>query len=138
MNWQDEQHVALLRKAYGRELDTLTVRQDAALQRFVRDVFCAGHTEGEKARRAAPANPRPGVVSRRRRLYWLAIEVLASITTIAGMWEGSSTFRGASWYLASTLVWIWLMFERRLWGIAPLNALALVVEILVLTKVTHG
>lgn len=136
MNWQDEQHVALLRKAHARELDTLTVRQDAALQQFVREVFCAGRTEGEKVRRVVPAANRPGVVSRRRRLYWLAIEVLASITTIAGMWEGSSTFRGASWYLASTLVWIWLMLERRLWGIAPLNALALVVEILVLTKVT--
>jgi len=137
MNWQDEQHVALLRKAHARELDTLTVRQDAALQQFMREVFCAGRTEGEKRRAAAPAANRPGVVSRRRRLYWLAIEVLASITTNAGKWEGSSTFRGASWYLASTLVWIWLMLERRLWGIAPLNALALVVEILVLTKVTQ-
>lgn len=134
MNWQDEQHVALLRKAHARELDTLTIRQNAALQEFVREVFCAGRTEGEKARRVvSPAN-RPGVASRRRRLYWLAIEVLASITTIAGMWEGSSTFRGASWYLASTLVWIWLMVERRLWGIAPLNALALTIEVITLTR----
>lgn len=138
MNWQDEQHVALLRKAYGRELDTLTVRQDAALQRFIRDVFCAGHTEGEKARRAVPPANLLGVVSRRQRLYWLAIEVLASITTIAGMWEGSSTFVGASWYLASTLVWIWLMVERRLWGIAPLNVLALGVELITLLGGTHA
>jgi hypothetical protein len=134
MNWQDEQHVALLRKAHARELDTLTVRQDAALQQFVREVFCAGRTEGEKRRASAPAANRPGVVSRRRRIYWLAIEVLASVTTIAGMWEGSSTFIGASWYLASTLVWIWLMVERRLWGIAPLNLLALTIEVITLTR----
>jgi hypothetical protein len=138
LNWQDEQHVALLRKAHSRELDTLTVRQDAALQQFVREVFCAGRTEGEKVRRAGSVANRPGVVSRRRRLYWLAIEILASVTTIAGMWEGSSTFIGASWYLASTLVWIWLMVERRLWGIAPLNALALGVELITLLGGTHA
>lgn len=125
----DIHHVDLLRKAYGRELATLTERQDRALRRYMFDVFHAGRTEGEKLARAGRREIAPRVESRRRRLYWLAIEILASATTIAGMWEGSSTLVGSWWYFASTLTWFWLMFERRLWGIAPLNVLALAVEI---------
>lgn len=134
MNFEDDMHVALLRKAYARDLDTLTLRQDGALKRYVRDVFCAGRAAGERIRAVAPAAIRPGVVSRRRRLYWLAIEILASATTIAGMWEGSSTFVGACWYLVSTFTWCWLMLERRLWGLLPLNLLALAIEIATLSR----
>lgn len=136
MNWQDEQHVALLRKAHARELDTLTVRQDAALQQFVREVFCAGRTEGEKRRAAVPAANRPGVVSRRRRWFWLAIELLASATTLFGMAMGSTTYTGPAWYLASAGVWIWLAIERRMWGLMPLNLIALVIEIVNFCRAT--
>jgi hypothetical protein len=129
MNWDDELHVGLLRKAYARDLDTLTIRQHRALQRYARDVFTAGRTEGEKARHAAPAKPRVGVESRRRRLFWLAIQLLASATTLLGMALGSTTYYGAAWYLGSAGVWIWLSIEQRLWGLMPLNVIALAIEI---------
>lgn len=130
MNWQDEQHVALLRKAYGRPLATLTERQDAALQLYLRDVWTAARTGGEKARHAAPTKSSPGVASRRTRAIDLAIELVASITTLAGMWVGSTTLHGAECYLVSTLAWCAISWRKSLRGIWPLNIGAAAVSLI--------
>lgn len=121
MNWQDDMHVALLRKAYARDLDTLTIRQDAALQRYIRDIFAAGHTEGEKAGRARSAPIGQGVESRRTRAVDFSIQLLASVATLAGMWVGSTTARGAEFYLIGTAAWIAISWRKSLHGIWPLN-----------------
>lgn len=128
MNWQDEQHVALLRKAYGRPLATLTERQDRALQLYLRDVWAAGRTAGEKARRASPVKSIAGVESRRTRWFWLAMQVLASITTLIGMWEGSTTVVGSLWYLAAGVLFIAVSIKHRLHGLQLLNVPALMIE----------
>lgn len=129
MNWQDEQHVAMLRKAYGRPLATLTERQDRALQAFLRDVWAAGRTEGEKARHAAPARPRQGVESRRFSPVDLTIEVVASVTTLFGMKVGSTTLMGAEFYLVASIAWCAISWRKSLWGIWPLNIGALLVTL---------
>ena len=129
MNWQDEQHVALLRKAYGRPLATLTERQDAALQLYLRDVWAAARTEGEKARHAAPARSRQGVASRQTRAVDLVIELLASVATLAGMWIGSTTAYGAELYLVGTAAWMAISWRKSLHGIWPLNIGAAIVSL---------
>ncbi len=128
MNWDDDMHVALLRKAYARDLDTLTMRQDAALQRYLRDVFQAGEASGAKARQYAPAPPRAGVESPRTRRFWRAMELGASFTTMAGMWEGSTTVVGSLWYLAAGVLFIAVSFKRKLHGLQPLNFAAIAIE----------
>lgn len=138
MNFEDDMHVALLRKAYARDLDTLTLRQDGALKRYVRDVFCAGRAAGERIRAAARSEKQPEVISRRRRYFWLAIQLLASFTTMAGMYLGSTTLAGAAWYLGSSLVWIWLSVGQRLWGLMPLNLAAIAIELINFSRAFHG
>lgn len=127
MNPEDEMHVALLRKAHARDLDSLTIRQDAALQRYIREVWAAGRTEGEKARHAAPAKSVPRVESRRTRAVDLAIELVASVTTLAGMWIGSTTLHGGEFYLVSTIAWCAISWRKSLLGIWPLNICAMLV-----------
>lgn len=120
----------LLRKAYGRPLATLTERQDRALQAYIREVFAAGRTEGEKARRAAPAKSGPGVESRRTRAVDFAIQLLASVTTLIGMKVGSTTLMGAEFYLVSTIAWCAISWRKSLHGVWPLNIAGLVVTLL--------
>lgn len=138
MNWDDEMHVELLRKTYARELDTLTVRQDAALQRYIRDVFTAGRTEGEKARHAASGKKSPGVESHRTRWFWRGIELAASFTTLAGMWVGSTTVVGSLWYLLAGMLFTAVSFKRHLHGLQPLNFAALAIESYNLWSALHG
>lgn len=57
----------------------------------------------------------------------LAIEIAASVATLIGMWLGSPTAAGACWYIVAAVFWFALMFRRRIWGLAPLNVVALVV-----------
>lgn len=121
MTPEDEMHVALLRKAYGRPLATLTERQEAALQLFLRDVWAAARTEGEKARHGAATAIRARVVSRRTRAIDLAIELLASVATLAGAWLGSTTLHGVECYLVSTAAWCAISWRKSLRGIWPLN-----------------
>lgn len=52
----------------------------------------------------------------------LAVELLASIFTLAGIFVGSTTFWGAVCYLISLVFWWWLVWLKKLWGIIPLNA----------------
>ncbi len=130
MTPDDEDHVALLRKAYGRPLATLTERQERALQAYVRDVFAAGRTEGEKARHAAPALKNARVDSSRNRSVDLAIELVASVATLAGMWVGSTTAHGAELYLVGTAAWMAISWRKSLIGIWPLNIGAGVVSLM--------
>ncbi len=130
MNWQDEQHVALLRKAYARDLDMLTIRQDAALQRYIRDVFAAGYVEGEKARRAAPAQCSPRVDSPRIRAIDLATQILAALSTVAGMKIGSTTLHGAEILLVSSCAWLCVSWRHRLWVMGALNGSLAVVALI--------
>lgn len=127
MNWQDEQHVAMLRKAYGRPLATLTERQDAALQLYLRDVFAAGVTAGEINRHTATAKSIVGVESRRTRAVDLTIQLLISASTLAGMRLGSTTLHGIECYLVSTCLWCIVTWRKRMHGVWPLNIGALVV-----------
>lgn len=129
MNWQDEQHVALLRKAHARDLDTLTIRQDTALQRYIRDVFAAGRTAGEKLERTRPAPIAQGVESRRTRAVDLGIQLLASATTLIGMKIGSTTLHGAELYLVGTAAWMAISWRKDLHGIWPLNIGAVIVSL---------
>jgi hypothetical protein len=61
-----------------------------------------------------------------------ALEVLASVITLAGIVVGSTTRNGALLYLASNAVWWALVVRRRLWGIVPLNIGVLVAVIITL------
>lgn len=115
-------------------LDTMTPDQRSTAMCFAREMYRIG-TEVERQRaqrgtRAAADRPRAGAPTRRQRALWLALELAASFTTLAGMALGSTTVAGASWYLVSAGAWIWLSVERRLWGLMPLNAAALLIEIL--------
>jgi hypothetical protein len=59
-----------------------------------------------------------------------AIDLAASLTTLVGMWLGSTTLVGAIVYLISTAFWFTLMFRRRMWGLAPLNVAALFISVI--------
>jgi hypothetical protein len=58
---------------------------------------------------------------------WLAIELLASMLTLAGIYAGSTTAAGAALYLGSLVFWYWLTVGKRLWGLMPLNVATTVV-----------
>lgn len=121
MTPEDEMHVALLRKAYGRPLATLTERQEAALQLYLRDVWTAGRIEGEKARHAAPGKSAQRVESRRARAVDFAIQLLASASTLAGMRLGSTTLHGVECYLVASAAWCAISWRKDLHGIWPVN-----------------
>lgn len=56
------------------------------------------------------------------------LEILASVTTLAGMHYGSTTSLGASLYLVSWCFWMALMWSRRMWGLLPLNIATVVIS----------
>ena len=58
----------------------------------------------------------------------LAIQLVASLGTLAGMWIGSTTLPGASCYLVATLAWMAISWRNNLHGIWPLNAGSLVIS----------
>lgn len=49
------------------------------------------------------------------------LELGASIATLAGMAIGSTTLAGAGCYAVGQIFWWWLTFDRKLWGLMPLN-----------------
>jgi hypothetical protein len=51
----------------------------------------------------------------------LTIEVLASISTLFGIFLGSTTLEGSVAYAVSLVFWYWLTVRRRMWGLMPLN-----------------
>lgn len=61
----------------------------------------------------------------RTRSFW--IECAASAFTLAGIAIGSTMAPGAVCYLISLVFWFWLMREKSLWGLLPLNTATLVV-----------
>lgn len=131
MNWKDEQHITLLRKAYADDLDRLpmSTRQHFAMRSYLRDVFAAGVTAGEIKRHTAKAKSIVGVESRRNRRVDLAIQLLASVATLAGMWVGSTTAHGAEFYLVGTAAWMAISWRKGLHGIWPLNIGATIVSL---------
>ena len=50
-----------------------------------------------------------------------ALEILASITTLAGIYLGSTTQAGSALYVVSSFFWFAMMFRMQMWGLAPLN-----------------
>ena len=64
--------------------------------------------------------PRGMTMANRNRTDF-AIEIAASIFTLAGIYLGSTTIPGASMYLVSLVFWFWIMFRKALWGLLPLN-----------------
>lgn len=57
----------------------------------------------------------------------LAIEVGASVCTIAGLYFGTTTLPGAVWYAVGLLFWFAFVFMRGAWGLLPLNIASTVV-----------
>lgn len=62
------------------------------------------------------------------------VELLASGTTLAGIYVGSTTPAGATLYLVSVVFWYWLTIGKRLWGLMPLNVAVTVISALNLWK----
>lgn len=58
---------------------------------------------------------------------WLAVELLASALTLAGIYVGSTTAAGASLYLASLAFWYAITWKKAVWGLMPLNLATTVV-----------
>jgi hypothetical protein len=52
---------------------------------------------------------------------WLAVELMASGLTLAGIYAGSTTATGAALYLASLVFWYAVTVKKKLWGLMPLN-----------------
>lgn len=70
------------------------------------------------------------VAARRNFVTNLAIEILASVSTLAGMWLGSTTLHGAECYLVAGIAWCAISWRKGLHGIWPLNIGALVVTVI--------
>jgi len=122
-------HLALLAKAYGRAWYA-----PEWLTAYARDVYRAGRADGERARLAAPSVRRE-VKKRQAGRVDLAIEILISASTLAGMRLGSTTLHGIECYLVSTGLWCLITWRKRLHGVWPLNIGALVVMLLNLKDV---
>lgn len=116
-----DEHLALIRKAYHRVWYC-----PEWIAPYARDVYRAGRADGERARAAIPS-VRRGVAAHRNSRVDLAIQLLASASTLAGMRLGSTTLHGAEIYLVSTLSWCAISWRQGLHGIWPLNIGALVV-----------
>lgn len=128
MTGHDYSHLRLLRKAYAPTLDSLVASQLHAVEALMADAFVAGLREGHALRASAPPRILPGVESRRTRVFWRAMELAASCTTLAGMWVGSTTVVGSLWYLAAGVAFTAVSFKRRLHSLQPLNFAALAIE----------
>ena len=113
-----DEHLALIRKAYQ------PLYLPWWIAPYARDVYRAGRADGERARAAVPS-VRRGVVASRNHRVDIAIEFLASASTLAGMKLGSTTLHGAECYLVATLAWCAISWRKSLHGIWPLNIGAL-------------
>lgn len=49
------------------------------------------------------------------------IQLAASVTTLLGVYYGTTTVAGSSWYIASQVLWWAIMVRDKLWGLLPLN-----------------
>lgn len=114
-----DEHLALLRKAYRREWYC-----PEWIGSYARDVYRVGRADGERARAAVPSNRR-GVAAPRNSRCDLAIQILASVSTLAGMRIGSTTLHGAECYIVAGLAWCVISWRNGLHGIWPLNIGAL-------------
>jgi hypothetical protein len=64
--------------------------------------------------------------------FW--VEIASSITTLIGMYLGSTTLWGAAWYLIAIVVWYVLIYRQKLWGILPMNLACNVIAIVNLCR----
>lgn len=64
--------------------------------------------------------------------FW--IELAASVTTLAGIYLGSTTTRGAVVYLLAILIWYMLIYRQKLWGLIPMNVGANIIAVLNIFK----
>lgn len=109
-----DEHLLLLSKAY------CVSPPRTWMVRYARDCYRAGRVDGERARAAVPS-VRRGVAARRNSRVDLAIEIVASVSTLAGMRLGSTTVLGASVYLVASAAWCAISWRKGLHGIWPLN-----------------
>uniref|UniRef100_UPI003F808986 hypothetical protein n=1 Tax=Dokdonella sp. TaxID=2291710 RepID=UPI003F808986 len=124
-----ESLLAMMSLAHAPVLEQMTPDQRRTSMCFAREMFRLGtEVERQRAQRVVRPAARLGVVSRRRRVFWLLLELLASFTTLAGMGEGSTTVAGAAWYLVAGMAWIALAAARGMHGLWPLNLAAIAIE----------
>lgn len=64
--------------------------------------------------------------------FW--IEVAASVTTLAGIYIGSTTLHGALFYLFAIMIWYVLIWRQKLWGLIPLNVGSNIIAVLNIVK----
>ena len=58
------------------------------------------------------------------------LQSLASSTTIIQMWfYGNKSIQGPIWGIISNLCWWSVMFHHELWGVAPVNAVMLFINL---------
>lgn len=70
----------------------------------------------------------------RDKIKWWTIETCASVLTLTGMYIGSTTVHGASWYLASMVFWFWICLGKKMYGLLPLNLATVAITTMNLLK----
>lgn len=60
----------------------------------------------------------------------LAIQLIASATTIAAMALGTTNVSGAAWLIVGNAFWWAFTIEKRAWGLAPVNVATLIVGVI--------
>lgn len=73
----------------------------------------------------------------RDQVFWFFVEAMASMSTLAGIWLGSTTAMGAMLYLISLIFWYLLTWRNRLWGLMPLNIATTLISALNLWAAMH-
>ncbi len=63
-----------------------------------------------------------------------ALALAASVTTLFGIWQGTTTRAGARWYAAAMPFWWGLVIHDKILGLIPLNAVMTVVAVRNLLK----
>jgi hypothetical protein len=61
-------------------------------------------------------------------------QLAASITTLLGVFYGTTTQAGSLWYAGSLIFWYTLMVKHKMWGLLPLNLATLAVSLYNLYK----
>ena len=64
----------------------------------------------------------------------LTLSLAASVTTLFGVWQGTTTRAGACWYAVSMPFWWGLVIHDQIFGLMPLNAVMTIVAVRNLLK----
>ena len=73
-----------------------------------------------------------------RKTTSFVIQLGASITTLLGVYYGTTTATGSLWYIASQALWWAIMVRDKLWGLLPLNIAMAIVLVHNLIKALNG